>query len=305
MESKRTIGMIAIVLVAAIMTGFLLGVLVSKKPSITGKVVDGKETIFKENLNIVKNESGTYEWNVKNPGNIKSLKVTGSVSSNGSAKVYVEKNGTKLLLFDSGKQLFDVNINVLPDYKKIKQGDKVLIQITLLNLRGFGSGNVRVSYSIKDSDDNLIATQEESVFVETQSKFVRELVLPSEIKPGTYLAFVDAFTGTNRVGAGSDTFEVQSVYSYKYAFPLKYYAIGASVLLIVIVALLLGVYKFNIFKKHKKIAEIKEKEPFEKVAKLAQELKAIEEAHQSKFISEESYTKGKDRIEHEIERLKK
>ena len=85
----------AIILIMLVITVVLLGVFTSKKPVITGKVVKGTETINSENLNIKTNESGTYEWKVKNPGSIKSLKATGSVTSNGTAKVYIEKNGTK------------------------------------------------------------------------------------------------------------------------------------------------------------------------------------------------------------------
>ena len=79
----------------------ILGIVIFKKPVITGKVVQGQQIIYSENLNIQKNESGTYVWQIKNPGSIKSLKATGSVTSNGTAKVYIEKNGTKYLLFDS------------------------------------------------------------------------------------------------------------------------------------------------------------------------------------------------------------
>src|SRR3989338_6773225 len=143
------------------------------------------QTIASDNVNMQVNQSGTYQWNVSNPGNITSLKATGSVSSNGTAKVYIEKDGKRYLVFDSTKQLFDVNINVLPEYKKVFQGDEILVQITLFNLSGFGAGNVDVKYLIKDSKGNVIAAEQESIFVETQAKFIRKLVVPADIKTGT------------------------------------------------------------------------------------------------------------------------
>jgi hypothetical protein len=82
-------------IVFAVIALTLLGLYAFNKPAITGRVIEGKETVFSENLNLHVNESGTYEWDVKNPGSIKSLKLSGSVSSNGSAKVYIEKNGTR------------------------------------------------------------------------------------------------------------------------------------------------------------------------------------------------------------------
>src|SRR3989344_3812933 len=201
----------------------ILSVLIFKNPAITGQAILGKETIYSDDLSLKINESGTYEWQVKNPGNIKSLKATGSVTSNGTARVYIENNGTRQLVFDSSKQLFDVDINVLPEYKQVRQGDKILIQNVLFNLRGFGAGDVNVKYSIKDNKGNVIAAQEESVYIETQAKFIRELVIPEEIKAGIYVAFVEASSNGTIVGTGSDTFEVKAKFKEPYYQQLKFY----------------------------------------------------------------------------------
>ena len=283
----------------------ILGIALFKKPTITGRVAQGEETIYSESLNIEKNESGTYEWQIKNPGSIKSLKATGSVSANGTARVYIEKEGNRYLLFDSTKQLFDINILVLPEYKKILQEDEVLVQITLLNLRGFGSGDVNVNYAIKDPRGNLIAAEEEIVFVETQAKFIRRLLVPAEIKPGTYVASVEASTNGTIVGTGSDTFEVNSKYAYKYPPELKYYAIGLAAIVALSILFVLAIYALRGLKKKKQIAELKEKAPLERMEKLQKELKALEEARKASFISEESYQKEKKRIEEILETLKK
>ncbi len=69
------------------------------KPSIVGYVTLEKETTYNENLNLVINESDTYDWNIKNLGNIKSLKASGSVIGNGTVKVYIEKDGKKYLIY--------------------------------------------------------------------------------------------------------------------------------------------------------------------------------------------------------------
>ena len=65
----------------------LTGLVLFKRPTITGKAVSDGESAYSDTLSIQKNESGTYEWNVKNPGNIKAVKASGSVSANGTAKV--------------------------------------------------------------------------------------------------------------------------------------------------------------------------------------------------------------------------
>ena len=90
-EKKQDIVQIVVFLIIII----VIGVFLFKKPAVTGRVIEGKEAIFSENLNLQVNESGSYEWQIKNPGSIKSLKASGSVSSNGTARVYIERNGAR------------------------------------------------------------------------------------------------------------------------------------------------------------------------------------------------------------------
>lgn len=284
-------------LAVLIMVVVVLAIILFKEQSITGKVIQQKEAIFSENLNLEVNESSEYNWTPRNPGSIKSLKVSGSVTSNGTAKVYLEKNGEKRLLFDSTRQLFDVNIHVLPEYKKVFQGDEILIENLLFNLRGFGAGNVNVRYSIKDSKGNLIASEEEIVFIETQAKFIRTLVIPAEIKAGTYTAFVEAYANSTILGSGSDSFEVMSKYKTPSIAKLKYYLIALAVIVALVIAAAIGVYEYNKAKKKKAIVDIREKAPLAKIAKLEGELKALEKAYNAGFISKESYEKDRKRIE--------
>ena len=291
----------SLVIIISLLALIVLVLLIMKKPSITGKVILGEEKIYSDNLGIEVNESGTYEWQVKNPGRMTSLKATGAVTANGSAKVYIEKNGTKYLVFDSTKQLFDISIHVLSDYKRIMQGEKILVEIALLNLRGFGAGNVNVVYSIKDSRSNLIALQEETTYVETQAKFVRELLLPEEIKPATYVAFVEVSRDETKLGSGSDTFEVVPRFGEGYGKKLTYYFVGLALLVIIGAT---AIYSVKMLNKKRKMAEIKEKEPEEKTKKLELELKALEEANKVGFISDQSYKKERSRIEEKLKSSK-
>lgn len=200
----------------------------------------------------------------------------------------------------TGKAVFDVETNVLPEYKQILQGEKVLIQNILFNLRGFGAGDVKVKYAVKDSKGNLIASEEETIFIETEAKFVRELVIPEEIKPGTYMAFVEASANGAILGTGSDTFDVKAKYEYKYPPELKYYLIALAVLVALAIIFILAIYGYGMLKKKQKIIELKEKEPKEKMEKLKKELKALEEGCKAKLISEESYKKEKKRLEEKL-----
>src|SRR3989344_3692606 len=47
------------------------------------------------------NESGEYEWALENVGDVRSIKLDGSKNNSGTAKVYIEKDGVRYLIFDS------------------------------------------------------------------------------------------------------------------------------------------------------------------------------------------------------------
>lgn len=73
------------------------------KPSITGHIVLGEETVYSDSLNLKINESGNYTWMLKQQGMLKSIKASGSVGGNGTARVYIEKDGRRHLIFDNKK----------------------------------------------------------------------------------------------------------------------------------------------------------------------------------------------------------
>ena len=298
-DKKDTIVVFTLVAIVILILGFFIF-----KPSITGFAVITKETTYSDNLNLVINESKSVVWNLRNPGDLKLIKATGAITRNGSAKVYIEKGDERLLIFDSTKQIFDVNIEVLPDYKKIFQGDELLIQIVLFNLRGFGSADVNVKYSIKDTNGNLIATEEEIVAVETQAKFVRKLLIPSDLKPNTYAAFVEVKTPDGLIGTSSDLFEVTARYEEKLSRQFIFLIMGLAIAFILLITIILSLSYFRKLKKKERIIEIKEKIPKEKIQKLEKELAAIQSAYKSKFISEESYKKGKERIEKQLQKMR-
>ncbi|MBI2108021.1 hypothetical protein HYT54_02740 [Candidatus Woesearchaeota archaeon] len=278
--------------------------LASRKPTVTGFAAITKETDNKDNLNLVVNESRNMSWTLKNPGNIKSLAASGEISRNGSAKVYIKKGDEKKLIFDSTRQLFDVNIMVLPDYKKIVPGGDLLIEITLFNLRGFGSFGVDVKYSIKTQDDRIVAAEQENVIVETQAKFVRKLIIPSDFRPGTYNAYVEVNTPDGLAGTSTDLFEVLGEVP-RGTESLQYYALAVVALLVLIGIIFLVSGILRKLRSKREVLEIKGREPGEKIAKVEKEISALEQAFKEKLISQKSYDKEKARMEDELRKLRK
>lgn len=70
-------------------------------PAITGFIV--KEFSYTEDLNLVVTSNGNYTWQLENIGDLKSVKIDGSITNYGKARVYLESNGIRYLVFDSAK----------------------------------------------------------------------------------------------------------------------------------------------------------------------------------------------------------
>jgi uncharacterized membrane protein YgcG len=206
---------------------------------------------------------------------------------------------------DSAQPLFDVDVEVLPDSKKVYPGQEVSLDVSLFNVRGFGRVDVEIEYSIKDLKGNVIAAEHETLAVETQAKFTRRILVPSYLEPGSYVAFAKV-TYADSVGVSSDLFEVQAKTIKLSLVQLKDYRIILAILAgaLIFGSLIFMAYKFRPSLKKKAPAtpeeEVKQIKEEEKAEKLRKELKALESAYKSGFISEESYKRDKKRIEDKL-----
>ncbi len=88
---------IYLVLALALVGVYYLG------PMVTGFVTVTKQVNYSDDVGLVFNESGEYEWVLSNPGNLKSIKIDGSMIGSGNAKAYVEYNNERRLIFDSSR----------------------------------------------------------------------------------------------------------------------------------------------------------------------------------------------------------
>jgi len=85
-------------ILALVLTGIFL-----LEPTITGFITVAKLVNHTDDVNQEFNETSEYVWNLQNPGNLKSIKIDGSKSKEGEAKIYIENDGVRYLIFDSSK----------------------------------------------------------------------------------------------------------------------------------------------------------------------------------------------------------
>ena len=89
-------GEISVFLIGLIILGigfYFLG------PTITGFVI--RELSHADNLNLVVTSGGNYTWSLKNTGELKSARLDGKITNYGTARIYLESEGARYLIFDS------------------------------------------------------------------------------------------------------------------------------------------------------------------------------------------------------------
>ena len=219
-----------------------------------------------------------------------------------------KKELNAIIEVDSSEPLFDVSVDVLAQSKKLFAGQELLLDVSLVNVRGFGRVDVVVEYSIKDLQGNVVATQHETLAVEKQLKFAKSISVPSDLKPGTYVAIAKVTYGDS-VGVSSSLFEVTAKSIRLYPVQITDYRF---ILLVGALILVAGIFvysarKFDYFRKKTpatKAEEIKDLKVEEKAQKWKKELEALEKAFKAGFISEDSYKKDKERINGILSKLK-
>jgi len=72
-------------------------------PAITGFVAVEKQVNYTDEVNFAADEDNVFVWTLGNAGQLKSVKIDGIIIGNGSAKVYIEHEGTRYLVLDNSK----------------------------------------------------------------------------------------------------------------------------------------------------------------------------------------------------------
>ena len=253
--------------------------------------------IINKNVYLAATESNNYTIEMGQEANVTSLAITGSVSQNGTARVYIEDQDGKKLVFDSKRPLFDVNVMVLPEYKSVPPGSEIVIEVSAFNLRGFGRIDALIEYSIKNKQGRTLGSKTENAAIETKAKFIRNLAVSDDIQPGTYLAFVSVNVGNSSLGSSSDSFEIKEM-EKKLEKQEDFILNTSLVAMILILVSIITFYWFSKKGKEDSHAQIKQK-----TESIRKKLKSLEKAHNMGSISKETYEKSKKALEQEIMEL--
>ncbi|MEK6925949.1 MAG: hypothetical protein AABW50_01580 [Nanoarchaeota archaeon] len=142
--------------------------------------------------------------------------------------------------------LFDISVEVLPDYKTVTAGDDMTVSVNMLNVGLYGTA-VDVEFYLFITDFNrliIYETSKEMVAVEKNVSLLRDLRVPFDTSSGNYLVLAQASYG-NISATSYDTFAVVE----------KKYLRAAYFLILMFILALLLLILFLIWKRRKKKKE--------------------------------------------------
>ena len=147
---------------------------------------------------------------------------------------------------------FDIYLNMSEEYKLIKPGKEVRVNITLTNLKDLRDVNASLYYAIKDYTGKVYNFSEEEISFFSSLFLEKSLQVPEIAQEGPYLFYARAADDKN-IAIDSVEFEVGTRFNFS-----SFIKIGSIILLIIIFAILLAVFmvKYKRDKKKERLLEL-------------------------------------------------
>lgn len=162
---------------------------------------------------------------------------------------------TTIIEVESEKPIFDIEVEILEEFKEIVAGEKIFAEIMLYNPKGTGLMDVEVDYIIMGIDGKVIVKEHETVAVETRTSFVKDFTIPSFVKTGSYILYAKV-TYNGLVASSSSLFNVVEKPYVEMPIQIeKYFYILYLVIAIIVIFVILMFYQYMELKKVTKLVK--------------------------------------------------
>ena len=106
--------------------------------------------------------------------------------------------------------LFDIFIEIPIEYHVVNLDDSLLFTLKLVNLGGAGRIDVFLEYDILDMDGDIVSSQRETVAIETQASFLREVNLEG-VPAGDYEVYAKMVYADEKTVDSRHSFKIRNV----------------------------------------------------------------------------------------------
>lgn len=134
--------------------------------------------------------------------------------------------------------LFDIVLTISNRTKKIRAGEKIVVDVKLTN---FGIGitentkvPVKIDYSVDSDKSNILKESEDRSVAGREESFQKEFLIPVDTELGQYTLFAKMTYNQKDVASSSDIFEIVGKTSFFYSWPFWTIVVGVSMLVIAI-----------------------------------------------------------------------
>ncbi len=103
----------------------------------------------------------------------------------------------------SRNPLLDVKLKISEEYLKVKPGNEVSAEISLVNLERVGFIDAEINYLIKDMNDNVLFEENENIRFKDESRFFKNIVIPESAKTGEHVLYADVVYGEKTANASA------------------------------------------------------------------------------------------------------
>ncbi len=147
---------------------------------------------------------------------------------------------------------FDLRLNLSDEYKIVKPGKEIKVNITLENIKDLKEIDASLYYAIKDYTGKVYNFSEEEISFLSSLNLERSLQVPEIAPEGKYLFYARA-TDNQNIAIDSVEFQVGTRFNFS-----SFFKISSILLLLIIFAILLAVFmvKYKRDKKKERLLEL-------------------------------------------------
>jgi hypothetical protein len=131
---------------------------------------------------------------------------------------------------------FNLKTEIPETYESVNSGKTLLFTSKVLNLANNQRIDVTLKFDVLDSNKNLIATKSETVAIETQASFVREIKIPENTLPGKYTLHTELIYQDKKEAEADNSFSIINPNNKKTNYWLIF-IVGAIILMMIYISL--------------------------------------------------------------------
>ena len=201
-----------------------------------------------------------------------------------------------ILEIETKEVLFDINLNIPPEYYNVQAGEQIIIETNVFNLENLGLKTIEMSYLVRDFQGNTIFSEQENLVVENNMLTTKIISLPENTEKGEYVLIVMA-KYSDSVGTSSYFFRISKKRASNF---VEENMQTIMILFMIIIIVVIAFVVYSIKQRDKLFLELQKQQK----GQLNQHIEKVE-AKKENALKKAKKPSEKKKIRRRFERIKK